>query len=320
MRARPRLLVPPLTAALSEVPIDDREQPLLFHARTVDFQDVTVQATVTYRVADPAVAADPHRLRHRPRPGDVARAPARAGRQPAHRAGPAARARPARRHDPDRGAGRGDGAARERIASGLGEDRAWPTPAGRGRRAGGGGPGRARGRAGAADATREHVQQDADRATYERRALAVERERAIAENELQNQIELARREAQLVEQQGQNERSRATEAAAASRIEAEGQAERQRLLADAEAESTRLVGAAEAEAEGARLAAYDGVDESTLMGLAARELAGKPAPHQHAHAHPDLLTPILARLGAGRTATAAAEPKGAAGDRRRSPP
>src|SRR5262249_33212442 len=48
--------------------------------------------------------------------------------------------------------------------------------------------------------TREQVQQDADRATYERRALAVERERAISENELQNQIELARREEQLVAQ------------------------------------------------------------------------------------------------------------------------
>ena len=47
----------PLTAALSEIPEDDREQPLLFHARTLDVQDVTEQATVTYRVVDPAVAA-----------------------------------------------------------------------------------------------------------------------------------------------------------------------------------------------------------------------------------------------------------------------
>src|SRR3954451_5853862 len=47
----------PLTAALAEIPIDDREQPLLFHGRTVDFQDVTVQATVTYRVVDPTLAA-----------------------------------------------------------------------------------------------------------------------------------------------------------------------------------------------------------------------------------------------------------------------
>ena len=54
--------------------------------------------------------------------------------------------------------------------------------------------------------TREQVQQEADRATYARRALAVEQERAIAENELQNQIELARREQQLVEQQGANAR------------------------------------------------------------------------------------------------------------------
>src|SRR5437764_7202160 len=47
----------PLSASLSEVPADDREQPLLFHGRTSDFQDVTVQATVTYRVAEPALAA-----------------------------------------------------------------------------------------------------------------------------------------------------------------------------------------------------------------------------------------------------------------------
>lgn len=47
----------PLGAVLNEVPVDDRELPLLFHARTSDFQDVTVQATVTYRVTDPTTAA-----------------------------------------------------------------------------------------------------------------------------------------------------------------------------------------------------------------------------------------------------------------------
>src|SRR5215475_1771768 len=46
-----------LTAVLSEVPVDDRELPLLFHARTSDFADVTVQATVTFRVGDPVLAA-----------------------------------------------------------------------------------------------------------------------------------------------------------------------------------------------------------------------------------------------------------------------
>src|SRR5258708_36636984 len=47
----------PLNAVLSEVPVDDRELPLLFHARTSDFQDVTVQASVTYRIEEPTIAA-----------------------------------------------------------------------------------------------------------------------------------------------------------------------------------------------------------------------------------------------------------------------
>src|SRR3954469_14800576 len=48
----------PLTAVLSEVPVDDRELPLLFHARTSDFADVTVQATVPSRIGAPALAAE----------------------------------------------------------------------------------------------------------------------------------------------------------------------------------------------------------------------------------------------------------------------
>src|SRR3981081_3081221 len=46
----------PLAAVLSEIPVDDRELPLLFHARTADFQDVTVQLTRTYRLPDPVLA------------------------------------------------------------------------------------------------------------------------------------------------------------------------------------------------------------------------------------------------------------------------
>ncbi|GAA3121855.1 hypothetical protein GCM10020254_81390 [Streptomyces goshikiensis] len=46
-----------LSAALSEVPVDDRELAMAFHARTSDFQDVSVQASVTYRISDPAEAA-----------------------------------------------------------------------------------------------------------------------------------------------------------------------------------------------------------------------------------------------------------------------
>ena len=93
---------------------------------------------------------------------------------------------------------------------------------------------------------RELLQQETDRATHERRALAVERERAIAENELQNQIELARRAEQLVAQRGSNAWLQAQEAAGASRIDTEAQALREQRLAQARAEATRALGEAKA--------------------------------------------------------------------------
>ncbi|CAL9586163.1 SPFH domain-containing protein [Streptomyces sp. enrichment culture] len=250
----------PLTAALSEIPVDDRELAMTFHARTSDFQDVSVQATVTFRIADPALAA----------------------------------ARLDFSVDPDTGAWRGtpleqlgtlltetaqqhaldvlartplsaalvDGvtAVRERVAAGLAAEprlpatgievvavrvmalrpepeveRALRTPA------------------------REQIQQEADRATYERRAVAVERERAIAENELASQIELARREEQLVEQRGTNARREAEESAAADAVRARAEAERTVTLAEAEAARSLKLADAEAarstklaEAEAAR--------------------------------------------------------------------
>src|SRR5215207_4568419 len=261
----------PITAVLSEVPIDDRELPLLFHARTSDFQDITVQATVTYRITRPDTAAtrldfsiDPISGAWRGTPLDqLAGSLAELAQQPALdllAAMPLGQAVTA-----------AVTSVRERITAALSTDarlaeigvqivavrvvairpepeleRALQTP------------------------TREAVQTDADRATYERRALAVERERAIAENELQNKIELARREGQLVEQKGVNERRRATEQAAAGRINAEAQAEVQRLLAEAEADATRAVGVAQADAETARLAAYRDLEQATILGLAVK--------------------------------------------------
>jgi len=143
---------------------------------------------------------------------------------------------------------------------------------------------------------REHIQQDADKATFERRALAVERERAIAENELQNQIELAKREEQLVEQKGQNERLRSTEQVAAEHIQAEARAQTERLLADAKADATRSIGTAEADAETARLAAYRQLEAATILALAAKELAGNLPNIGTLNLTPDLLTPLLTSL------------------------
>jgi regulator of protease activity HflC (stomatin/prohibitin superfamily) len=222
----------PLTAVLSEVPVEDRELPLLFHARTSDFADVTVQATVTYRVAEPALASgrldfsiDPQRGVWRAQPLDqIATLLAELAQQPAldllariplaealttgvstiRDAVSAALADDARLTET------GVGVVSARVVAIRPEpelERALQTP------------------------TREGVQQAADRATYERRATAVELERAIAENELQNKIELARREQQLVEQHGANNRRQAELDAQSQLVTAQGEAEREQVAA-----------------------------------------------------------------------------------------
>ncbi|MEU6068025.1 MULTISPECIES: SPFH domain-containing protein [Streptomyces] len=237
-----------LTAALSEVPVDDRELAMTFHARTSDFQDVAVQATVTYRIGDPAVAAARLDFSIDPDTGGWRGAPLeQLGTLLTETAQQHALAVLARTPLSSALAD-GVSAVRERIAQGLGTEprlpaiglevvavrvmalrpepeveRALRTPA------------------------REQIQQEADRATYERRAVAVERERTIAENELASQIELARREEQLVEQRGTNARREAEEHAAADAVRA--QAEAARTVRLAEAEAARSVKLAEAEAD-----------------------------------------------------------------------
>lgn len=293
----------PLSAVLSEVPVDDRELPLLFHARTSDFQDVTVQATVTYRLTDPLTAAgridfsiDPESGQWRAAPLDqVAGLLTETAQQYALDllAG----------SDLNTALAGGVGPVRQVIAEGLAQDprlaetglavvgvrvvavrpepeveKALRTP------------------------TREQVQQEADRATFERRAIAVERERAIGENELQTQIELARREEQLVAQNGTNARRGAEEAAAANRIATDAEAQRTLTLADAEAQATRLAGAAQGEAEAAHLAAYRDLPQAILFGLAAKELAANLPNIESLVITPDLLTRTLAELGTRQAA------------------
>ena len=296
----------PLTAALSEVPVDDRELPLLFHARTSDYQDVVVQATVTFRVTDPALAATRIDFSIHPDTGAWRVTPLEqvAGLL-TETAQQYALELVARTTLTDALVG-GVPAVRERVAVGLVSDdrlaetglavigvrvvavrpepdveKALQTPA------------------------REQIQQEADRAIFERRAVAVERERTISENELQSRIELARREELLVTQQGANARRQAEEAAAANRIEAEAQAGRELLLAEARASGARAMGEATAAAEAARLAAYRDLSEAMLLGLAAKELAANLGNIDSLVVTPDLLAPVLARLGAANGGRAA---------------
>jgi len=304
----------PLSAVLSEVPVADRELAVLFHARTADFQDLTVQASVTFRVFDPVTACeridfsiDPDTGSWRGTPLDQVAGLLTETAQQQVLGLIAASSLAAVL------AG-GIGHVCDRILTGLTADprlaatgiavigarvvairpepeveKALRTPA------------------------REQIQQDADRATYERRALAVQRERAISENELQNQIELARQEEQLVGQRGANARREAKEAAAASRIQAAAQAARELELARARADGTRALGEAKAAAEAARVAAYRDLPPATLLALAGQELAGQLPQIGSLVISPDLLAPILARLsgaGVGSTADAAAPSAG----------
>jgi regulator of protease activity HflC (stomatin/prohibitin superfamily) len=314
-----------LTAALSEVPVDDRELAMTFHARTSDFQDVAVQATVTYRVGDPALAAERLDFSIDPDTGAWRGAPleqlgtllTETAQQ--HALDVLART-PLATALVD-----GVAAVRERVAAGLAAEprlpatgievvavrvvalrpepeveRALRTPA------------------------RELIQQDADRATYERRAVAVERERVIAENELASKIELARREERLVEQQGTNARRKAEEQAAADAVRAEAEAVRTVKLAEAEAartvrladaEAARSVRLAKAEAEGARevgearaqaqaawLRVHGDVDVATLHALTGARLAENLPRIDSVTVSPDVLTGLLARLGNGERA------------------
>jgi regulator of protease activity HflC (stomatin/prohibitin superfamily) len=287
----------PLTAVLSEVPVDDRELPMLFHARTADFQDLTVQASVTFRVADPTTACA--RIDFSIEPGS-----GRWRGNPLEQVG-GLLTETAQQQVLGLVAGSplasvladGIGQIRDQILRGLVADvrlaetgiavigvrvvairpepdmeKALRTP------------------------VRELVQQEADRATYERRAVAVERERAIAENEMQNQIELARREEQLLAQRGANARRQAQDAAAASQIDTEAQASRELRLAEAGAAGTRELGIAEAAGEAARVAAYQGLPPGTLLALAAKDLAGNLPQIGSLVLSPDLLAPVLAGL------------------------
>ncbi len=287
----------PLSASISEVPLDDRELPILFHGRSSEFQDVTVQAVATWRVVDADALARRVDFAIDLRKGSwvqepmekmstmitelaqqlawdyLARTPLQEilahGIEPIRdliRAGLVA----------DEGiAAMGIEIVSVRISSVRPTpevERALQTPA------------------------RERIQEQADRATFERRAEAVRQERAIEENELQNRIELARQEETLIEQEGTNARRRAQDEAESRQIEARGKADRTRLHKTAEADGIRLVETAKVEAEQASIDIYRDLPQEVLLGLAARTFAENVPAIEHLNLSPDVFGPALARL------------------------
>jgi regulator of protease activity HflC (stomatin/prohibitin superfamily) len=276
----------PRVSGLAEVPLDDREQAFLFTGRTEDFQEANVQGAVTYRVKEPELLAQRLDFSIHVDRGNWLAEPleqlATIVTQLAQQAATAYLAGQPLRTVLQEGVQ----ALRQRIESFLrdgGElagmgielvsvrlariaptselEKALQAPA------------------------REQLQQAADEAMFARRALAVEKERAIAENELQNKIELARRLQNLIQQEGQNQRRRSEEAAAGQRIDSESAAAVRRIEAAVEAEVVRSRAAADAEAvelveqarnraEAQKLEAFAKLPPSALGALAWRELAG----------------------------------------------
>lgn len=293
----------PLGASLAEVPLDDRELPFLFHGTTADFQEVTVQGVLMYRVVAPEILAQRVDFTLDTRTGAHTKQPldklAMVLTQRAQELATADLARSPLRALLQEGAPR----LRDAIHGGLEDDEGFTSmgleivstrvasvkPTSEMERA-------------LQMPTREAIQQQADEATFARRALAVEKERAIAENELQSKIQLAQQEERFIDQQGQNERRRATELSEAQRIAGEAAVARKREMALAEGESIRVIEEAKVNAERDRMAIYRDLPPSAMMGLAARELAVHLPKIQHLSLSPDTFGPMLNRLlSAGST-------------------
>jgi len=287
----------PLSTSVAEIPMDDRELPFLFHGRARDFQDTTVQGVVTFRVVDPERAAERVDFALDLATGATLKQPLEklAGllTELAQQFALGYLAQTDLRH----ALAEGVAEIRERIWQGLREDAALAAM----------GLEVVSVRVGAVKPVaevekalqipvREAIAQEADEATFRRRAEAVEQERAVQENELQSQIELTRREASLIEQRGQNEKNRATDEAEAARIDADAAAERTGIGARARAGSIEAVEQAKVNAERGRMEIYRDFPTERLLGLAAQRLAGKLRKIEHLNVSPDLLGGLLTNL------------------------
>ena len=287
----------PLEAGVVEVPVDDRELSFVFHGRSSDFQDAVVQGVLTYRVVEPSVLAERIDFGIDLATGKHLREPLEQLRgmliQLAQQlaldyiAVTGVRELLTSGHDQVRRRIH-EGLQRDDALAGLGLElvsvrvaairpdadleKALESP------------------------MREHIQQQADEASFGRRAMAVEKERAIAENELHNRIELAKREELLIAQRGTNDRRKATEKAEAERIAVEAQAHGTRIGAQAKADALQMVEQVKLEAERARMDIHRTLPPMVMFGLAAQQLAGKLERIDHLNLSPDVFGPLLGNL------------------------
>lgn len=289
----------PDRTSIMEIPADDRDTDFVFQARSRDYQVVTVQGTITWRAAEPDALAtrvdftiDLRTGRLRTDPLDriasllIGLSQYQAARYVEHRtvsdllaegAGPIQDGIAVTLAADPRLREMGLSVVTVRIAgvSPTAElARALETP------------------------TFERAQGLADEASFARRAQAVEKERAIAENELSTKVELARRQAALISQEDEN-----------ARRVAEGRAAAGRIAAEAEAARIRLMEAVRNEAEGERLALLRDVDPAVLRTLMLRAFAEKLTKIDTLNITPDLTAALGGLLRASGAPEAPAAPR-----------
>jgi regulator of protease activity HflC (stomatin/prohibitin superfamily) len=290
----------PLSAALAEVPVEDLETTFLLKERTRDLQEVAVQLTLRFRIEEPRRAARRFNF-------GISFITGRWAEEPLERLAAlwAQRSQvPAREYlasvDLEEAIRRGAGVIRDAIEKSLRDDDALEemglvvgsvqviqvAPSAELEKALG-------------TPTREALQQRADEAVFLRRAQAVEKERAIQENELATEIELARRQEKLIEREGENELLEAELTAKSERARIEAELERDGLIATAyarneearaegDAAATRARAEATAAGEALRVEVWGEASGKVLLGLALQEFASKIDHIQHLSVSPEL--------------------------------
>lgn len=295
----------PLSAGIAELPIQENEVTFVINDQTKDFQVATVQGVCSYRFADPLAAADAINFTIHPDTGTYVQPPIEkianflaqlatgatkkylvsatieqaitVGAEPIRAAIVEALAT-----DPGiKKMGMAIGTVRVLSVRASAElEKALQTP------------------------MRENIQQRADEATFQRRAQAVEKERAIKENELATQIELAKRQEQLLQQQGANTALAARSAAAAELIAATAVADRatvqarsaadsERVKAAGQSDALKLVGQTQAALEQTRAELYATQPRHVLSGLALLALSNKLTAINHLNLTPNLAAELF---------------------------
>lgn len=298
----------PLSAGIAELPIQENEVTFVINDQTKDFQVATVQGVITYRFADPQAAADAINFTIHPDTGVYVQPPIEkianflaqlaTGATKRYLVSATIEEAITIGAEPIRAAivealavdagikkmGMAIGTVRVlSVRSSAELEKALQTP------------------------MRENIQQRADEATFQRRAQAVEKERAIKENELATQIELAKRQELLLTQQGANTALAARSAAAAEMIAATAVAERasvqaksaadsEKVKAAGSAEAIKVVGQAQAALEQSRADMYATHPRHVISGLALLQLAGKLQTISHLNLTPNLAAELFGEM------------------------